>query len=115
MNPSTYFLCKAYPHTGPSRAGLDGPGGGKPCSSVERCKSKAPHTASVRDTIGLGYALSVFMPVQGTLLGLVGQTRGSNAPTSTTECMTPNCVYNMARLRSVVGGAFAGGRSSWVV
>ena len=81
-----------------------GPSVSKSHSRVEGYKSKAPHTASVRDAVGLSL-LPVSMPAQGRLLGLVGQTRGSHVPTPTTDYMThmtQRHVYIVASLRGML-------------
>ena len=59
LSPSTCQpACESCPHNGPSRAGLDGPGGGETRSSVVGHKSKALPTSSVRDAIGLSLIAS---------------------------------------------------------
>ena len=68
-----------------------------PAAELSGHKSKAPHTASVRDAVGLGlecHFSQCSTPAQGRLLGLVGQTRGSNVPTPTRPKMQVYTVKN---------------------
>ena len=63
-----------------------GPVRASPAAGLSGYKSKAPHTASIRDAVGLGlehHFSQCCMPAQGRLLGLVGETGGSNVPTPT--------------------------------
>ena len=64
-----------------------------PAAGLSEYKSKAPHTASVRNAAGQYISalplLPGFMLAQGRLPELVGQTRGSNALTPTTEIHEP--------------------------